>query len=83
MAILKFKKLLEDLENDTHQVLVSDVAKASSAGNAGKASSASNAGTSSLASSANNSGTSFVAHYASSGTANLAGTSAVWSTGGL
>jgi hypothetical protein len=74
MAILKIKRLVEDLVNDTHQVLTDNVAKATSAGNTG---------TASLASSASYAGTARVAHFASSGTANIAGTSEVWSTGGL
>jgi len=77
MAILKIKRLIEDLENDSHQVLANHVAKATSAGNTGTASLAT------LASSASYAGTARVAHFASSGTANIAGTSEVWSTGGL
>jgi hypothetical protein len=80
MAILKFKKLLEDLENNTTTVLGS-VTKVTSS--ATLATSAGYAGTSYLTSSANYAGTSRVAHYASSGTAAIAGTSVVWSTGGL
>lgn len=96
MAILKFKKLIEDLENGTTQVIseltianVTNVGIAATVGTAGAiayATSSGYAGTSSLAtkaSSASYAGTSRVAHYASSGTAALAGTSAVWSTGGL
>jgi hypothetical protein len=98
MAILKIKRLIEDLENDSHQVLANHVAKATSAGNTGTASLASSAsyagtavkatssgyaGTSMKATSAANTGTARVAHFASSGTANIAGTSSVWSTGGL
>jgi hypothetical protein len=89
MAILKIKRLIEDLENDSHQVLANHVAKATSAGNTGTASlatlasSASYAGTSMKATSAARTGTAYVAHFASSGTANIAGTSEVWSTGGL
>lgn len=98
MAILKIKRLLEDLENNTTQILVNPVAKATSAGYGGTAylatsagqagtsylsTSAGQAGTAAYASTASRAGTSFVAHYASSGTANIAGTSAVWSTGGL
>ena len=59
MAILKIKRLIEDLENNSTLVL-SAVAKATSSGNAG---------------------TTRVAHYASSGTAALAGTNAIYATG--
>jgi len=86
MAILKIKRLIEDLENSTTQVLSSSVAKATSAGYGGTAylaTSAGQAGTAVKATSAGNAGTARVAHFASSGTANIAGTSVVWSTGGL
>ena len=83
MAILKFKKLIEDLENNTSQV-VSSVTKTSAiATSAGYAGTSSLATLATLATSAGQAGTSRVAHFASSGTAKLAGTSAVWSTGGL
>lgn len=52
MAILKFKKLIEDLENNTSQVISSVTKLASTASNAGKASSAANAGSASYASTA-------------------------------
>ena len=71
MAILKIKRLIEDLENNSTLVL-SAVAKATSSGNAGTALKATSAG---------NSGTTRVAHYASSGTAALAGTNAIYATG--
>ena len=45
MAILKFKKLLEDLQNDTRQVLTGEIAKATSSGKAGTASMSITAGT--------------------------------------
>ena len=83
MAILKIKRLIEDLENNSTLVL-SAVAKATSSGNAGtalKATSAGEAGTALKATSAGNSGTTRVAHYASSGTAALAGTNAIYATG--
>ena len=38
MAILKIKKLIQDLENNTTQVLANPVAKATSAGNTGTSS---------------------------------------------
>ncbi len=80
MAILKIKKLIEDLELNTTLVLSSMTKLASTATVAG---SAAYSGTGYLATSANYAGSSRVAHFASSGTANIAGTSAVWSTGGL
>jgi hypothetical protein len=99
MAILKFKKMIEDLETGSTQVLatltianVTTVGYATSVGTAGVmalATSAANAGSSSFATTASKAGsaaqagTARVAHYASSGTANIAGTSAHWSTGGL
>ena len=91
MAILKFKKLIEDLKNGTTQVLetltianVTNVGIAATVGTAGVvslATSAANAGTSSKATSAGRAGTSLVAHWASSGTAALAGTNIIFSTG--
>jgi len=81
MAILKIKRLIEDLENNTTQV-ISSVTKTVSL--ATLATSAGQAGTSSLATkatSAGYAGTARVAHYASSGTAALAGTHAIYSTG--
>lgn len=87
MAILKIKKLLEDLELGTTQVLPSvgmTVTKATSAGNAGttyKATSAGNSGSAAFATTSGNAGTSRVAHFASSGTAALAGTHAIFATG--
>lgn len=66
MAILKIKRLIEDLENNTTQV-ISSVTKTVSLAT--------------LATSAGRAGTSRVAHYASSGTAALAGTHAIYSTG--
>lgn len=83
MAILKFKKLIEDLENNTSQVIssvskTSDTATyATSAGYSGtsyKATSAGVAGTSVKATSAGYAGTARVAHFGSSGTGGLAGT---------
>lgn len=72
MAILRIKKLIEDLENNTSLVL-GDLDKiATTAGNAGTAAKATTAG---------RSGTSLVAHYASSGTGALAGTNAIFATG--
>jgi hypothetical protein len=73
MAILKIKRLIEDLENNTTQVLANPVAKATSAGYAG---------TGAKATSAGYAGTARVAHFASSGTAALAGTSGWWATSG-
>jgi hypothetical protein len=64
MALNAFKRLKEDLELNTSQVVgtvAKPVTKATSAGYAG---------------------TSRVAHYGSSGTAALAGTSSFWSTSG-
>lgn len=72
MAILRIKKLIEDLENNTSTVLASMTKLASTA---------TQAGTSSLAASANQAGTTRVAHYASSGTAALSGTNAIFATG--
>jgi hypothetical protein len=73
MAILKIKRLVEDLENNTTQVLtsvgVANSGTAAVATLAVKATSAAQAGTSN------------VAHYASSGTAALAGTNAIFATG--
>jgi hypothetical protein len=90
MAILKIKRLIEDLENNTTQVLASVTKPASTASYAGTsylATSAANAGTSSIsgtatkATSAGYAGTSRVAHFASSGTAALTGTNAIFATG--
>lgn len=67
MAILKIKKIIEDLENNTSQVLssvtklvstASNSGYASSAGNAGTASYSTLAGTAAFATSAGTSGTS-------------------------
>jgi hypothetical protein len=78
MAILKFKKLVEDLENNTSQVLssVSKVATtASYAGTGYFATSAGNSGTSYKATSAGNSGSaSYASTAAIAGTAPYAGT---------
>lgn len=80
MAILKFKKLIEDLETGSSQVISSvakTVDKATSAGNSGTAylaTSAGQAGTSVKATSAGYAGTARVAHFGSSGTGGLAGT---------
>lgn len=86
MAILKVKKMIEDLENGTTQVLasltianVTNVGIAATVGTAGVvalATSAANAGTSSKATSAGNAGTARVAHFGSSGTGALSGTAA-------
>ena len=73
MAILKFKKLIEDLQNNTNQVLASVAMPIS--GTAAVATLAVKA------TSAGNAGTSRVAHFASSGTAALAGTNAIFATG--
>jgi len=85
MAILKVKKMIQDLENGTTQVLstltianVTNVGIAATVGTAGVvslATSAANAGTASKATSAGNAGTARVAHWGSSGTGALAGTS--------
>ena len=95
MAILKFKKLIADLENNTTTVLSSVTKVASTASNAGTAAvatTAANAGTSAVATtavksgSAAYSGTAFGAqraHWASSGTASLKGTSIWWGTSGI
>ena len=83
MAILKFKKLIEDLETGSQQV-VTVIGKATSSGYAGTsymATSAGEAGTSYKATSSGNTGTAYVAHRASSGTAKLAGTHADYATG--
>jgi len=69
MAILKFKQLKADLENNTSVVLDSMTKTAATATLATKATSAGYAGTSR------------VAHFASSGTAALAGTSLIFATG--
>ena len=85
MAILKFKKLIEDLENNTTQVLASVTKPASTASYAGtslKATSAGDSGTAYKATSAGNAGTSLIAHYGSSGTGKLAGTHALYQSGG-
>ena len=61
MAILKIKKIIEDLENNTSQVLSSVTKLASTASNSGTAAyatSAGRAGTAMYASSAGTSGTS-------------------------
>jgi hypothetical protein len=94
MAILKVKKMIEDLENGSTQVLstltianVTNVGIAATVGTAGVvslASSAANAGTASVADyskSAGTSGRAEIANWASSGTAALAGTSAIFATG--
>lgn len=72
MAILKIKKLIEDIENNTSLVLGTVTKVATTAGNAG---------TSAYSDTAGRAGTSLVAHYASSGTAAFAGTHAIFSTG--
>ena len=72
MAILKIKKIIEDLENNTNQVLGSvtkNTATATLATSAGKA------GTAQYATA------SLVAYYASSGTGKLSGTSSFYSSG--
>ncbi len=83
MAILKIKKLIEDIEHNTTLVLSSSVETLVGEMSVAYATTAGNAGTAYKATSAGNAGTSRVAHFGSSGTANIAGTSAVWSTGGL
>ena len=75
MAILKFKKLLEDLENNTSQVL-SSVTKVVS-----KATSAGYTGTAYMATSAGNAGTARIAQWGSSGTGKLAGTHGLYQSG--
>lgn len=88
MAILKIKRLIEDLENNTTQVLQSAVASvtyASSAGQSGtayKATSAGYTGTAVKATSAGYAGTARVAHFASSGTGGLSGTSLLYTEAG-
>ena len=84
MAIKKVKQLIEDLNNDTHVVLPSNVAiadaatLATSAGKAGTAqvavlaTSAGNAGTAYKATSAGQAGTANVAIHGTSGTSILA-----------
>lgn len=72
MAILKIKKLIEDIENNTSLVL-GTVTKV--------ASTAANAGTAAVATTASYTGTARVAHFMSSGTASLYGTSAFAGTG--
>ncbi len=72
MAILRIKQLIEDLENNT-SLVVGDMDKV--------ATTAGNSGTASKATSAGRAGTTSVAHYASSGTAALAGTNAIFATG--
>jgi hypothetical protein len=64
MAILKIKRLLEDLENNTTQVLGSVTKTSATATLATKATSAAYAGTAR------------VAHFGSSGTGALSGTAA-------
>lgn len=82
MAILKFKKLIEDLENGSNQVIsnltisnVTNVGYAGSVGTAGVvalATSAGNAGTAFKATSAGQAGTARIALYGSAGTGALA-----------
>jgi hypothetical protein len=79
MAILKVKKMIEDLENGSTQVL--STLTIANVTNVGIAATVVTAGVVSLATSAANAGTSLVAHWASSGTAALAGTSAIFATG--
>jgi hypothetical protein len=77
MAIVKLKKIMEDLkENTTTAIDVSTITATWP-----KATSAGNSGTSYKATSAGNAGTSRVAHFASSGTGALAGTHAIFATG--
>ena len=66
MAILKFKRLIEDLENNTTQVLTSVTFPAATATYAGSAAYA---------------GTATVSHFGSSGTAPFYGTSGFAGTG--
>ena len=68
MAILKFKKLIEDLENNTTQVL-STVTKAGAGEQSGTAAVATLAV---KATSAGYAGTARIAHYGSAGTGALA-----------
>jgi hypothetical protein len=70
MAILRIKRLLEELESGVQPVVADTCIFATSAGNAGTA------GLATLATSAGYSGTARVAHYGSSGTGALAGTAA-------
>jgi predicted sugar kinase len=66
MAILKIKQLMEDLQNDTHVVLPSNVAIADAATLATSAGKAGTAQVAVLATSAGKSGTAQVAVYATS-----------------
>lgn len=66
MAILKVKQLMEDLKNDTHVVLSSNVAIADAATLATSAGKAGTAQVAVLATSAGKSGTAQVAVYATS-----------------
>ena len=75
MAILKFKQFKADLENNTSVVLDSMTKTAATATLATLATLATKA------TSAGYAGTSRVAHFASSGTAALAGTSLIFATG--
>jgi hypothetical protein len=68
MAILKIKKIIEDLENNTSQVLSSVTKLASTASNSGYATSAGNTGTSMFATSAGEAGTAQFAITAATGT---------------
>lgn len=87
MAILKFKKLIEDLQDNTSQVIPAItklVAKATSAGYSGTstlADTATLATSAGKAGSAAYAGTTRIAHYGSSGTGAIAGTHAIFSTG--
>jgi hypothetical protein len=70
MAILRIKRLLEELESGVQPVVADTCIFATSAGNAGTSSLATKA------TSAGYAGTARVAHYGSSGTGALSGTSA-------
>ena len=69
MAILKIKKIIEDLENNTSQVLSSVTKLVSTASNSGYATSAGRSGTAMFATSAGRAGTAaFATSAATSGT---------------
>ena len=76
MAILKFKKLIADLENNTTTVLSSVTKVASTASNAGTAAvatTAANTGTAAKATSAGRAGTAYYSTTAGGGTGGTAG----------
>ncbi len=81
MAILKIKRLIEDIEHNSTLVLSSSVETLVGEMSVAYATTAGNAGTAHKATSAGNAGTSRIAHYASSGTGAFAGTHAIYGTG--